>query len=289
MSRGATPSLSQASDDGIPHESPTPWRTAASRRTSRSSTGRFATARGPAASGGGQRPPAEPSPSTPRPRRSARVAPSGASGVSRIRDALPTAGFRGKPCRIGSFRARPRLCAPVGSRVRKTRWNRPPARIGVLARSPRLRHRRHRPGRRLARPAAPRRRGRRRLPRARLGPPERARPFAARSTGHASSAATSATRPCSSGARRVRDRRPSSTSPPRPSSASPTATRSPPSRRTSRAPGRCSKPAAGARVKQVVLASSDKAYGDQPRSSPTTRTRRSRGATRTTSASRAQT
>ena len=57
---------------------------------------------------------------------------------------------------------------------------------------------------------------------------------------------------------------PSCTSRPRRSWGSPTATRSRPSRPTSRAPGRCSRPAAAARrVKQIVLASSDKAYGEQ--------------------------
>ncbi len=56
------------------------------------------------------------------------------------------------------------------------------------------------------------------------------------------------------------------------------------------APGRCSRRAAAARrSKQIVVASSDKAYGDQRACCRTTRTRRSRAGTRTTSASRAPT
>ena len=55
--------------------------------------------------------------------------------------------------------------------------------------------------------------------------------------------------------------------PPRRSSAPPTARRSPPSRRTSAAPTRCSRPAAprawwATRSSAIVVASSDKAYGD---------------------------
>ncbi len=97
-------------------------------------------------------------------------------------------------------------------------------------------------------------------------PQQRARALGPRSTASRSSAATSATRRCSSGPSASTRSTPSSTSPRRRSSASPTATRSRPSRRTSRAPGRCSRPAAARPlVRQIVVASSDKAYGDQER------------------------
>ena len=131
---------------------------------------------------------------------------------------------------------------------------------------------------------------RRRLPGPRLGAAERAGPRAACSTGSTSCAATSATRRCSSARSASTRSTPSSTSRRRRSSASPTATRSRPSRPTSRGTWalleacRRSPP-----VKQIVVASSDKAYGDHDALPYDEDDAARRAAIPTTSASRAPT
>ena len=161
----------------------------------------------------------------------------------------------------------------------------------VLARSTDARHRRHRPGRRLAGVAAARRRRRRRLPGPRLGAAVRAgRAAAGPSDGADRARRRSRPGRCSSACSASTRSTPSFTWRRRRSSASPTAIRSRRSRRTFAAPGRCSRPAAAARAVQAdrhrLVATRPTASSDEL---PYARRRRSTAGIRTTSASRART
>ena len=163
--------------------------------------------------------------------------------------------------------ASPRTCAHAASRRRRftlTPGNSAPRRPRVLAGPAGLRHRRHRPARRLARAAAARGRRRRRVPGARLGAALGARRARPDRQVRVVRGDVRDQDDCSSGRSASTRSRRSSTWPRRRPSASPTAIRSRRSTRTSAARGRCSRRAGAARrCKQIVVASSDKAYGDQ--------------------------